>query len=147
MSKGYWKILLFVTGGLALWWVTTASIDLWSYFRLASAAPAEVQKWEIVPKKSKYTLRASYTYMFDEKKWDGSTVFGKPYHLNKQSAEAEIKRLEGFKWTAWVDPDHPDRSSIDKSFPWRKSFYAVCLLGIFLYFVFLRIHVEHLSNN
>ena len=138
--------MLFITGCLALWRSSVAGWDLWQYARLGPEVPASVLSWEMVPKGSKYALRASYSYEYAGKSWTGKMLFGKPYHLNRASVEGEIKNMSGMPWVAWVDADHPKYSSLEKKFPLREVFYAGCLLGVFLYFVYLKIHLEFLSR-
>ncbi|NGX38342.1 MAG: hypothetical protein K1000chlam2_01515 [Chlamydiae bacterium] len=141
-----WTILLFITGCLALWRCSVAGWDLWQYERLGPEVPASVTSWEMLPKGSQYALRATYSYEYGGKSWTGKTQLRKPYYLNRASAEGEIQKMSGMPWVVWVDADHPKCSSLEKHFPLRELFYAVCLLGIFLYFVYLKIHLELLSR-
>lgn len=147
MSKPLWRILFVILGGLALWRVGAVSLDLWSYYRLGPEVPAQVVHWDLIPKGSKYALKASYAYTYGGKKYEAATQFAKPYQFNRQAAEEEIKKMSGFQWTAWVDHDAPQVSSLEKNFPLKESMYAFCLLGIFLYFVYLKFHLELLSRS
>jgi hypothetical protein len=147
MSKPLWMFLFLVIGGLALWRSSTASIGLWEYHRLGPEVAAELTNWELIPKGSKYALEATFRYEYRGKSYNGRTVFGKPYQLNRQSAERQIQRMSGMSWTAWVDARHPQHSSLEKKFPLKESFYALCLLSILLYFVYLRIHLALLERS
>ncbi len=147
MSKGLWRILLVVTGMVACGYVFIVSIDLWKCFQLSTEIPAQVIHWDLVPKRSTFALKATYSYTHRGKNFTGTNFLPKPYHLNRRSAEMEIEKMEGMKWTAWINDHHPAYSTLYNSFPFRKACYAVCLLGIFLYFVYLKFHLELLSSK
>lgn len=147
MSKPLWKILFLVIGALALWRTTTATIDLWQYHRLGPEVTAQVTSWELLPKRSKYALEASFTYDYRGKSYNSKTVFSKPYYLNRGSAEEQIQKMSGMKWNAYVDAGHPHYASLEKNFPLKESIYALCLIGILLYFVYIRFHLELLNRS
>lgn len=147
MSKPLWILLLSLVGGMALFWSISAGRELLSYGRLGPEVAVQITAWDLVPKGSKYALRASYSYEYGGQKFTGQTEFPKPYHLNKRSAEKEIEQVGGMQWVGWVDARHPEVSSIDKQFPLKKVCYAALLVGIFLYFLYLHFHVELLTRS
>ncbi len=147
MSKPLWNLLLILTGCLALWRGALAGWDLWQYGRLQMEVPAKVVSFSIIPKGSKYALEGAYTYVYQGHEFKRKTLLSGPYHLNKASAEIEIKKMEGMPWSAWVDARKPAFSSLENNFPYRKIFYGVCLIGIFLYFVYLRLHLQLLFRS
>ena len=134
MSKALWNFLLILTGGLALWRGATAGWDLWQYGRLGMDVPAEEVSFVAIPKGSKYGLKSSYSYVYQGQEFAGKALLSGPYHLNRLSAETEIRRMDGMPWIVWIDAKKPSVSSLERNFPYRKVFYAICLLGIFLYF-------------
>lgn len=147
MSKPLWKILLIVVGALAVWRGAGATCSLWDYLRLGPEVSAQVSSWELLPKGSKYALEAAFTYSYRGRDFTTQTVFSKPYFLNRASAEEHIQNVSGMSWTAWVDPAHPEHASLERIFPLRELIYALCLVAIFLYFVYLRFHLELLSRS
>lgn len=147
MSKPLWTILLILTGALALWQAGTSAFALYSYGRLGSQAQVKITDWKSIPRGSKYAIQADYVYAYGGKKFTGSTQFGKPFHLNLNAAEERIKKISTTEWTAWIDPDQPAFSSLERHFPLRKTFYALCILGVFLYFVYLKFHLELLERS
>lgn len=147
MSKGVWKIFFLVLGALALWRAGTASYALWEYSRLGPEVEAQVFHWELLPKRSKYAIEASFNYEYRGKNYTARTVFGKPYHLNKESAERYIQKMSGMKWSAWVDANQPQHAALEKNFPLKQTVYAACLIGILLYFVYIRFHLELLERR
>lgn len=142
MSKVIWNFLLILIGGLSLWRGIAAAKELWNYNCLKIEVPASQVFFEIIPYRGKYALEGSYAYEYGKKSFQGNIVLSPPHHLNRNSAEQEIKRMEGMQWNVWVDPIKPSNSSLEKNFPYRNVFYAVCLLGLFLYFVSLRFYLQ-----
>ncbi|MBS0628666.1 MAG: DUF3592 domain-containing protein [Verrucomicrobia bacterium] len=147
MSTLLWKILFVVVGSLALWRSATASLGLWEYYRLGPEVSAEIIQWELLPKGSKYAIEATFAYDYRGKNYTTRTVLGKPYHLNRGSAEHYIQKMSGMKWTAWVDADRPHYAALEKNFPLKQTVYAICLVGILLYFIYIRFHLELLARS
>ena len=147
MSKPLWIALIVVTGALALWRGTTGGYALWNYMRLSTAVPAHVAQFEVVPKRSKYALGTSYSYGFQGMTYTKKAVLKGPYHLNQKSAERAASQMQGMQWLAYVDPKNPQISALENPFPFREVLYGACLVGIFLYFVYLRFQLELLSRS
>jgi len=146
MSKPLWRILLLITGALALWRGTTAGIALWDYLRLGPQVPLQRVEFQVIPKGSKYRIGACYVYLYQNKEFAGKMLFSRVY-LNERSAELGIEELSARTKAVWIDADAPKVSSLQKKFPLRSVFYAACLLGVFLYFCYLKIHLELLSKS
>lgn len=134
MSKALWNFLLILTGGLALWRGAMAGWDLWQYGRLEMDVPVREASFVVVPKGSKYGLEGSYSYVYQGQEFAGKAFLSGPYYLNRSSAEMEIRRMDGMSWVVWIDAKKPTVSSLERNFPYREIFYAICLFGIFLYF-------------
>lgn len=147
MSKLLWRILLILTGGLALWRGGDAALAYWDYSRYQVETPVKITAFEIIPKKSQFALKGIYTYNYGGKSFQGSSMLAKPYYLNRASAEMEAQKIQGMEWTVWVDAKKPSASALQKIFPLKSIIYAICLLGIFLYFVYLRFHLLLLSKS
>lgn len=147
MSRYLWKILFVVVGALALWRVATASLALWEYNRFGPEVSAQVVHWDLLPKGSKYAIDATFSYEYRGTSYTTRTVLAKPYHLNRGSAERYIQKMSGMKWSAWVDAEKPQHATLEKHFPLKESVYAVCLIVILLYFVYIRFHVELLERR
>ena len=147
MSKPLWTFLLIVTGALALWRGTAGGLAYLDYQRLSTMVPGQVRNIEVVPKGSKYALLVAYSYGFQGKAYTKKTLLKKPYYLNRSSAESAEKNLKGMSWQVYVDPKNPGYSALESHFPLREIFYGICLLGVFLYFVYLRVHLELLAKE
>lgn len=147
MSKGLWNILLIVISIFTLWKVGPTALDLWRYYQLEIEVPADKVDLEVQQKGGRYRLIGHYRFSYGGRQIKGQTVLGGPKHLNLQSAERNKQSLNGMDWRVWVDPKHPSCSSLEKHFPYKNIFYSICLLGITLYFVYLRIHLQLLLKS
>lgn len=146
MSKPLWALLLFCTAALALWRGAVGGLAFWNYQRLGTCVPGHVEKIEVRSKGSKYALEASYSYKFREKTYEKKMVLPKPFHLNRVSAEKAATRLAGMQWQVYLDSSAPHLSSLDPQFPLKAVLYGLCSVGVFLYFLYLSIHLELLSK-
>lgn len=146
MSKPLWTLLLIFTGALALWRGGVGAFELYQYQRLATEVPAEVKQIEVVPKGSQYALEASYTYAFGSVAYAKAMLLPKPYYLNRASAEKAALDLQAMRWQAYLDPKEPRFSSLEPKFPLKSVFYGLCMVGVFVYFLYLRVHLELLSK-
>ncbi len=140
------SLLLSVAGLITAGFLVSASLDLWAHMRLEKKTIAKVDKWKIIEKgASKFALKAHYTFEVQGKTHHGKTIFSKPYHLNRISAEKQIKIYTARQWPVWYQHSHPQHSSIEHLFPVKKCLYGLMVLGVFLYFVYLR-H-RYFANN
>ena len=147
MSKPYWIILLALTGGLALWVGGSATFSLWRYNQISSEVPAQIAKTEVIPVKSKYALRVTYSYSFGGKKYHRAQILPKPYYLNRNSADRARLARSGMISSAWIDAKSPQISSLERELPLRLLVYGIAVLGVFLYFLYLRVHLELLQRS
>jgi hypothetical protein len=133
------SLLSYLAALVAAFFLATASYELWNYFQLKQKTAAVVYHWKILKKaSSQYAIRASYTFEIQGKNYTDKTIFGKPYHLNRLSAENQVKRLHKQPLTVWYQSNNPDHSSLSKEFPLKKCLYALLVLGVAIYFVTLR---------
>jgi len=137
------SLLAWVAGLLTAGFLISASIDLWNYLRLEKNSMANIEQWKVIEKDpSKFAIKAHFSFEVAGRTYQGKTTFSKPYHLNRLSAEKQIKIYSQRKWPVWYQASHPERSSIDRIFPFKKCLYGLMLLGIFCYFIYLhhRVH-------
>ncbi len=140
------SLLVWLAGLITAGFLVSASLDLWAYLRLEKKSIAKVEKWRVIEKgSSKFAVKGYYAFEVQGKTYHGKTIFSKPYHLNRLSAEKQIKNYTTQQWPVWYQPSHPEHSSIELFFPFKKCLYSLMVLGVFLYFVYLR-H-RHLSSE
>jgi len=139
------SLLIGIAGLLTAGFLIAAAIDLWGYLRLEKNSMAKIEKWETVEKgSSQFAIKAYFSFETEGRLYQGKTTFSKPYHLNRISAEKQIKIYTERPWSVWYQSSHPEHSSIDRIFPFKKCLYSLMLLGIFFYFIFLhqRVHSQ-----
>src|SRR3569833_2367409 len=120
------SLLSYLAALMAAFFLATASYELWNYFQLKQKTIAVVYHWKVLKKSSsQYAIRASYTFEIQGKTYANKTMFGKPYHLNRLSAESQVKRLQKQPFTVKKQTKNPDHSSLSKELPLKKCFYAL----------------------
>jgi hypothetical protein len=132
------SLLIWVAGVLMAGFLGSAMHDLWAYLRLEEHATAYVYHWRIVEiSPSEYGIKASYSFKARGNTYKGKTFFSKPYHLNIESVQRQIKDYTPRSWTVWYQPSHPKISSLERNFPVKRCAYALMTLVIFFYFLYL----------
>lgn len=125
------KYLPLLPGLVFLWLVWGTFQDLWLYWKLNTPIQAVVERVEVVQHStSQFELKAYFQ--------NRTCLLGKPYYLNRPSAERAAQALEGKTSTFWVDLERLDRSALERTLPFKKIFYCMLVLGILGYFYFLK---------
>ncbi|MFS8564361.1 MAG: hypothetical protein LVR00_08705 [Rhabdochlamydiaceae bacterium] len=87
---------------------------------------------------SKLAIEAFNTFSLEGKEWNGQMIFSKPYYLNRPSAEQGVAQKKQHSWVVWYSHKNPAISSLEKSFPSKKCFNALIILGLLGYFWILK---------
>lgn len=133
------KIVFGTAVAITLWCSLEAASDLWLFWRLDHKAPVEIHKWSIQEiSSSEFALKASYRFMAKDREWNGKTVFEKPYHFNRPSAEKALQKKREQHFVAWYSSSNPKHSSLEKHFPYKQCFHALVSLGVSVYLFFLQ---------
>lgn len=133
------KIVFAATVAITLWFSGEAVRDLWLFGRLNHAAAAEIYKWSVQEiSSSEFALKASYRFAANGGQWTGKTIFGKPYYLNRPSAEKALQGKRQERFTAWYSLSNPKHNALEKRFPYKKCFHSLVSLGVLFYFLFLQ---------
>jgi hypothetical protein len=106
------KYLPLLPGAIFLWLTWGAFQDLWLYWHLHAPVRSAVEKVELIERGSKFELKVCFQ--------NRTCHLGKPYHLNRPSAERAAQALEGKIVEFWIDPQNPQISAIEKTFPYKK---------------------------
>jgi hypothetical protein len=126
-------------GIAAGWFCCVAGIALYSYIQLDRYAPAQVTKWKLIEySPSKVAISASYTFSVEGNPWEGQIVFSKPYYLNRLSAQKALEEKSLESWGSWYSHHNPQKSSLEKTLPYKKCFNALIVLGLLGYFWILK---------
>ncbi|MBS0615200.1 MAG: hypothetical protein JSR58_01445 [Verrucomicrobia bacterium] len=124
------KYLPIIPGVIFVWLAWGAFQDLWLYWSLNTPMSAKVEHVEVIERgKSKFELKA---YIQNK-----TCLMGKPYHLNRPSADKAARALEGKTMEFWTNPQKPHLAVLEKKFPLKQIFYSFVALGVMGYFYFL----------
>ncbi|MDN3507610.1 MAG: hypothetical protein P0S94_01670 [Simkaniaceae bacterium] len=139
MGKLVWKGLFLVTGIIALWFSVKLGRELYPYLTLSHRSKAHSVAWSVVPiGASKFGVKGVYTYFLNESEYGGVHLFKKPIFINMRTAEKHIAAWGDHTWDVWMNPSHPEKSSMQHIFPFSALVQFILSIGVFLYFQWLR---------
>lgn len=141
-----WKAFLAAIFVTTLWFTIVAVYRYQDYKNLKEQVPVTEIQWKVIEESSEsFTLQAYYRYAIDDKFFKGSSPW-KEIYRNNWAAEQDIKEFSKIQWKVWIDPAHPDHSSLQKKFPLKECISSIVLWGIFLYFLILGFYVGKIKN-
>lgn len=137
--KKIWIGVFILTALIALVFSGKAAGQIWTYVSLDSKAVASIEKWQVIEKgSSSFAIEASYRFSYLEKEFSGVTEFAPPYFLNETAASLAIKKISSQEFFVFFNKTHPERSSLQRIFPFLRCIHAFLTLGVFVYFIFLK---------
>ena len=137
MKNIIWFAFLAIVAFLALWFIVKSSMAVCSYYHLSVQVPVTVEKWSIEELKSdEFAVIAHYSYDFKGQPYKAQGRVGALYPNPWAAGHAE-NQFSTKKWTAWVNPKHPEKSVLQKKFPYKKAISAAILVALFIYFAIL----------
>ncbi len=129
------KILLGCSLVCALYFTSTASWSLLSWYRLDDRAWANVTSWRVIEiDPSQFAIEAEFSFEHAGKTYNGVTKYAKPYSFNRPSAEKDIEHKKQERPIVFYNSKKPQSCSLEHAFPLKKCFYAALTLGILAYF-------------
>lgn len=142
-----WQAFLFVIIVIALWYTITAIYLYFSYAHLKTQTTTSSIQWETEEHaEDSVVMAANYTFEYKGKSYPGRTSLEETPYRSQWAAEEAIKELAHSNRKVWFDPENPNRSSLQKKFPFKESIYAAFLWGIILYFLWLGFYVARFKN-
>jgi hypothetical protein len=137
-----WVGVIGLVAVLALWFVVRAGCEVYRYLQLDKVVEVSVESWSVEERGSnQYAVMATYTYDLGGKNYSGKEQVGGKYPNPWAAGEAK-NRFATQKWSAWVNPHHPEKSVLEKHFPVKKTVSALVLLGLALYFLLLGLYMR-----
>lgn len=131
--------LLVVTALVSVFFLGKASIGIWGFFSLDGKSKALIEGFKIEEKDSSaYALLVSYHFFVGKERVEGQVELVKPYFLNRESAEKAIKKLSSQEWEVFFSTGKVQKNSLQRVFPFLPCIHAFLVLGILVYFIFLR---------
>jgi hypothetical protein len=133
-----WKLFLGAIAGVALFFSAEALTKVSYYVSLDKKAKAHVTHWEVREKGDEaFAIVGEYTFSLRGKELTGETEFAEPYFLNEISAKKAVEKLKTESWTVFFSGKNPEKSSLQRFFPFLTCIRAFLVLGVFVYFLFL----------
>ncbi|MCH9614555.1 MAG: hypothetical protein SP1CHLAM54_14840 [Chlamydiia bacterium] len=133
-----WKLLLGVAFLSCVWTGGKFAYELYKYFDYDCSSLAVMEKWEVLSlNEDKYAVQAIYAFNSPKGKQYASYIFKKPYFKNPTSAESNLKHWKGLNWRVWYKKNHPERSTLQRLFPFKAAIHAALSLGVCFYFTYL----------
>lgn len=142
---GFLGIMLLLTAFFCF----TAVKGVWVWSAYSEKIEVRVLNWEIIQTKSG-DLQPVLRYLMSE---NGTNKIITSSYKNKRFRNewAANKFLDEVKnistWPVWVRPNKWEGAKLTRSFPWKSVVYAIVLLGIMGYFIWLGAYVVKLQKN
>jgi hypothetical protein len=143
MHKNFlWQGFLIVVLAGTLWYSGLALYRYYIYKGLSTQASVLTMQWEINEAASdKFIVEALYKFTVADKTYVGETAWDDRPYLNDWAAREVITEKAKQTWRAWYDPSNPNHSSLKRDFPLKETLSAICLWGLFFYFILLGLYV------
>ena len=142
MKNSIWIIFLALVTLLALWFIVKSTLAVVAYFHYSVQVPVHIEKWTVEEiKADQFALRAHYTYTFNDRVYQDSGWVGSRYP-NPWAANQGLKQTEQVSREVWINPRHPEKSLIEKKFPYKKAFSAAIIVALCIYFIILGTYVK-----
>lgn len=144
MKKWGWTCIFAIIGVLAIGYTGFASYQLFFYSRLQVTRQATISEWKVLEKSSsKYLIMVNYGYTYKKKGYSGEHTFKKLVFVNPSAALSHIEQAKKEKWSAFIDPKKPERSTLQKLFPFKPCIHSLLLITLYIYTLWLKAYVRH----
>lgn len=131
-----------------LWYGSSALYHSYQYYNLKAHVKAEIQTWSSKEVASEeYAPYAHYTFKVGDKEYKGESSLGFPIYRNPWAVEDELPKIATNEYQVWYNPSDPTQSTLHKKFPTKETVYAIALLCLLLYFVWLGYYVTKKQNT
>lgn len=121
----FWKLFVLTFAGIFCLTGGRASYQVMQYYKISVSAPAEDVRWAMVAlNKDAYTLQALYSFQVGEQVVKGTWQLRNLRVRSSIGAEAALDRAVAASWTVWYDPNHPNKSQLEHTFPYKLCIYT-----------------------
>jgi hypothetical protein len=132
-----WMTFFYLITLTATIYTIIASLDIYHYLRMSKIVIPNEVEWSI-KKFNEETFIPEGSYQFT---LNGVTIVGKTSlqqrYLNPFAAQEAINKFIYLSPQVWFDPSNPQISTLEKTFPLKKSFYAGILWALVIYLFWL----------
>lgn len=138
----YWLSFFILISVCVLSYTGYTVFALYQYQRLTDQVPVSHIEWSTVELgEEKFAPQAAYQFFLGGRSYTKHHTWQEHY-LNAWAANEAKNQLALKRWKAWVDPSHPDYSSLQKTFPIKECISAIVLWGLWSYFFFIGQYVS-----
>lgn len=138
-KKAIWIILLGIVTVITLGYSGALSFKLYHYLVLTEKIPITSIRWSVHPfDTDSYSPQADYTFHYQGKIYEGSTVWENERYPNPWAIEGPLTALAEQERFVWVEPRNPTFSTLRKEFPYKQCVSVTLLWGLVIYFFRLR---------
>jgi hypothetical protein len=142
LRNAVWLTLLLIVALFGLWFIIGAGYSLYSYYQFSLRVPTTLEKWSVKEVKSdKFAVIAHYSFEYENKNYHATGQVG-DFYPNPWAAKRAEEQLTHEKWPAWINPNNPNQSVLEKKFPYKKVISAAVLIGLFIYFFILSSYIK-----
>lgn len=137
MSKQKNPIFLLFFATLLVSFLLTIQLTpkVFAYFQKSASVPAQILSWQVHKKdENHYYISMRYQYPVSQKIYKGNYARDHLFYPNKEAAIHGIKDLKKRAWTSYYSPSSPERSSLEKRFPYSYLFRWILSLLLAIYF-------------
>jgi len=145
MRNFFWIIILAMLGIAMLWLGGKSSYRLYQYVWVyRQCAEAKIEAWSVQQRESNYGIYVHYTFSVKGVVCEGEGFVQGCQFPNPWVAKSVMERLQNkhVDLRVWYNPKDCSKNVVEKSFPWKDCVYFMILVGIYVYFIFLRRYVE-----
>ncbi len=131
----YWLAFLSCISLGVFIYTSYAGIQLYHYSRLNQPIPLVHIQWSILPfTEEEFAPQANYQFLLQGISYQGKTIWPEHY-LNQWAAQKAIEKLAAQSWNAWIDPQNPHNSTLQKKFPLKQCLSTIVLWLLMIYFI------------
>lgn len=132
------RLILLFFSLCALYYSALLFHGIYNYYHLTKTAIATSVAWAPdISNEEEVYLQVNYKYIYSHKNYDGAMRKVGPYFRNEWGADREAKKRNKEEWVVWLDQDHPQNSTLIKTFPLKELAYSIILWGLTIYFFML----------
>lgn len=127
-------IWLCIAGGITLYFGFHLSKNIYDFLTYRCAITGALIQWDVLClKEENYVLKGSYEYTYEGKCFRGEHQFDKPIFTSPHSAAYIREKHQKRNWPVWINPLHPERSTLQRVFSIELIVKTMLGIGFCLY--------------
>ena len=126
--------------GMIVWiiYIFPLAMQLSHHVSYKEQVKPDVLNWTISPIHDElYKPVAHFQYTVDGKTYEGKEVFQGGLYRTPYAAEVAIQAIQSAEPVVWYAPSKPEKSTIEKFFPFKKVLYAFITLILVFYSAYM----------